>query len=46
MAKQLSYGDYLKLDELLDCQEPESVKRGRPCLNRCNNRLLSTFQLG
>jgi tryptophan 2,3-dioxygenase len=30
MSTPLSYGDYLKLDELLGCQEPESVRQGRP----------------
>ena len=26
----LSYGDYLKLNKLLACQQPESTRRGRP----------------
>jgi tryptophan 2,3-dioxygenase len=29
MSKPLSYGDYLRLDELLGCQRPESVRQGR-----------------
>ena len=29
----LSYGRYLKLDALLECQEPESARLGRPAHN-------------
>ncbi|HVE12067.1 MAG TPA: tryptophan 2,3-dioxygenase family protein [Elusimicrobiota bacterium] len=29
-AKSLSYSGYLALDRLLDCQKPESARRGRP----------------